>query len=208
MSLSTDQFHWFQNAVARGNARMLRESIGLTIDQAADEARVPRHYVDGWEHGNAPEAAYGTRYARWLVAAARKPCSTCGEVRDANQFWVTRDGEKARLHSQCIPCRSAKQSERWRDTASEERAEAERKRIREYQQDPDVKERRAKRSAAQYRALTTLKERYPEQYKGAFLASRSEYKSLAILRDAYRDEYEDVYRTQLVQAGLADAVAA
>lgn len=207
MPLSTDPFKWFQNAVARGNARMLRESIGLTIDQASDEARVPRHYVDGWEHGSAPDAAYGSRYARWLVAAARKPCSTCGEVRDANQFWVTRDGDKARLHSQCIPCRSKKQAARWQDTATPERAAAERKRIREYQQDPDIKERRAKRAAAQYRALSALRSRYPGEYKD-YGGSKAEYAALASLRDTHRSEYQEVYLAELVAAGLADVILA
>jgi transcriptional regulator with XRE-family HTH domain len=201
MSLSNDPFKWLQNAIARGNVRMLRESIGLDLDQAADEARVPRHYVDGWEHGDAPDAAYGSRYARWLVAAARKPCSTCGQVRDANEYWVTRDGENARLHSQCIPCRSAKQSERWKATETEERKKAERERIRTYQQDPGVKERRAKRSAAQYRALTALKEKYPEEYK-ILGGSKADYAALAGLRETHRGEYEDVYRRELADAGL------
>jgi hypothetical protein len=203
MSLSTEPLKWYRNALTRGNAEMLRNFAGLTVEKAAKKARIAPEELASWESGvEVPAGLSGTRYARMLAKAAAKPCSLCGEKQDANMFWITRHDGKARMHSQCIPCRSAKQSEIWKTIVTDERKAAERTRVREYQKDDAVKERRKARSSAQYQALAAMRKRHPTEYR-TLAESMTEYKALATLREKYRPQYEQAYRRYLDAVGLA-----
>lgn len=202
MSLSTEPLKWYRNALTRGNAQMLREFAGLTLEKAAKKARVTPDELSSWETGaEVPAGTSATRYARMLAKAASKPCSLCKQEQPANLFWITRNGEKARMHSQCIPCRSKKQAEAWKTTVTDERKAAERTRVREYQKDDAVKERRKARSSAQYQALALMGKRHPREYR-ELTESMSDYKALATLRDKYRPQYEQAYRRYLTDVGL------
>lgn len=202
MSLSTEPLKWYRNALTRGNAEMLREFAGLTVEKAAKKARITPDELSSWETGTEiPAGLSANRYARMLAKAASKPCSLCKEERPANLYWITRHDGKARMHSQCIPCRSARQAESWKSTLTEEKKKAEAKRVREYQKNPDVKERRKARSSAQYQALAWMRRKHPREYAD-LVEQHGEYKALAILREQYRPQYDQAYRRYLDAVGL------
>lgn len=135
----------------------------------------------------------------------QKACSRCKRMRPAAQYRLIRSRKtgKVRLHSWCMECQSEYMAMKWQATDTPERRAKERKRIRDYQQDPKVAERRQARSGAQYAALAALRARYPDEYEQlrTRLGSRS-YPALAALRDAHRDEYQRLYDEQLRSAQL------
>lgn len=134
-----------------------------------------------------------------------KACSRCGKMRPANQYRIIRSRKtgKTRLHSWCMQCQSEYMALKWEATDSPSRRTSEAKRVRAYQKDPKVAARRSARSGAQYRALSALRVRHPEEYENlrTRLGARS-YPALAALRDAHRDEYQQLYDEQLRVAGI------
>ena len=134
-----------------------------------------------------------------------KACSRCGKMRPASQYRVIRSRKtgKARLHSWCMSCQSEYMALKWEATDSPVRRAKEAKRVRNYQKDPKVAARRSARSSAQYRALSMLKARHPEEFETlrTRLGARA-YPALAALREAHRDEYQQLYDEQLRVAGL------
>lgn len=204
MSLSSEPLEWYRNALKRGAGAAVRERAGLTVADAAARSGILRDVLWAWESGRKePGDDAGRRYADMLVAAGATTCRACGRERPANFFWLIKNpGGTFRALPECIPCRSAAQAKRWALQENPQAAVSNRRRVKEYQKDPDVKARRAKRAAAQYRALVALRDAHPAEYAAA-KAVGSEYAALAAVRDAHRPQYQEVYEQCLKDVGLA-----
>lgn len=99
--------------------------------------------------------------------AQSKTCTKCGALKPVHQFRTIteRDTGLVRRHSWCIPCQQAHQRDRRKMRSTIKTRQKEADRIAAYSADEVVREKRAARSAAQYKALAELRERHRDEYQ-------------------------------------------
>jgi hypothetical protein len=140
-----------------------------------------------------------------------KTCTKCGKEFPVSQFRLIVNPKtgRERRHSWCNKCKGKYEAAKRRAKRAAEPdggkafKASEAQRVRTYQADASVKERRAERSKIQYRALDELRRRYPEEYAQLQLRNpKRNYQALAALREAHREEYDMYYSRSLERAGL------